>query len=70
MNKWASAFGRFCYEFVVGDTPELAIGVLLVIVGSWALTHAIGAASFWLIPVAVAALLAVSLWRGVSSSQS
>ncbi|HUY09591.1 MAG TPA: hypothetical protein VMW80_09120 [Candidatus Dormibacteraeota bacterium] len=70
MNRWALAFGKFCYEFVVGDTPELAIGVAIVIVGGWALTRAIGSPSFWFIPVAVATLLAASLWRGVSGRQS
>ena len=70
MIRWPMAFGRFCYDFVVGDTPELAIGVVLVIVGSWALTRAIGPGGFWLLPVGVAALLAASLWRGVSSSPS
>jgi hypothetical protein len=64
------AFGKFCYEFVVGDTPELAIGVAIIIAGGWALTRAIGAPSFWFIPVAVATLLAVTLWRGVSARPS
>jgi hypothetical protein len=66
VSRWLGALGRFCYEFVVGDTPELAIGVALVIVGGWALSRALGAATFWFIPLAVAALLSLSLRRGVS----
>ena len=28
---WAVAFGRFWWEFLVGDTPELFVGALLVL---------------------------------------
>jgi hypothetical protein len=55
---------------VVGDTPELAAGVALVVVGSWVLSRSIGAPSFWFIPIAVVLLLAVSLWRGLSTEQT
>jgi hypothetical protein len=68
VSRWPAAFGRFCYEFVVGDTPELAVGVALVIVGGWALARALGAGAFWFIPLAVITLLGVSLWRGASSA--
>jgi 3-dehydroquinate dehydratase-2 len=27
VSRWPAAFGRFCYEFVVGDTPELAVAL-------------------------------------------
>jgi hypothetical protein len=70
LTRWPVAVGRFCYEFVVGDTPELAAGVALVVVGSWALSRSIGAPSFWFIPVAVVALLTVSLWRALSAEQA
>jgi hypothetical protein len=66
MSQWPLAVGRFCYEFVVGDTPELAIGVAVIIGASWALSRAAGAAPFWFGPLAVVALLAVSLRRGAS----
>jgi hypothetical protein len=55
---------------VVGDTPELAVGVVLIVVGSWAITRAVGALSFWFIPIAVVALISVSLWRAVSTEQT
>ena len=59
-----SAFGRFWWDFVVGETPELAIGVVLVVLAAWGLAAArvpIGAA---LLPVALLLLLTASLWRG------
>lgn len=38
--KWISAFGRFWYDFIVGDSVELAIGGCTVI--------ALGALIVWL----------------------
>lgn len=29
--KWVRAFGRFWWDFLVGDTPELFLGVLIVL---------------------------------------
>ncbi|MGA8208068.1 MAG: hypothetical protein WB801_05575 [Candidatus Dormiibacterota bacterium] len=66
MSQWPAAFGRFWYEFLVGDTPELALGVALIVGASWALSRVVGAAPFWFGPAAVVALLAVSLRRGTS----
>ena len=63
-GRLLSAFGRFWWEFIVGDTPELALGVALVVLAAWGLTAAkvpIGAA---LLPVALLLLLTASLWRG------
>ena len=59
-----SAFGRFWWDFIVGETPELAIGVALVVVAAWGLAAAkvpIGAA---LLPAVLLLLLTASLWRG------
>ena len=63
-GRLLSAFGRFWWKFIVGDTPELAVGVALVVVAAWALAAAsvpIGAA---LLPVALLLLLTASVWRG------
>ena len=30
-RRWLGAFGRFWWDFLVGDTPELLIGVVLVV---------------------------------------
>jgi hypothetical protein len=48
---------RAVWEFIVGDDPIIALGVTLAI----ALTAAI--AVWWVMPLAVAALLALSLRR-------
>lgn len=64
--SWLSAFGRFWYDFIVGDSVELAIGGCAVI--------ALGALFVWLgfttyaeiaMPLLVAATLAISLRRSL-----
>ena len=57
-----AAFGRFLYDFVVGDDITIAIGV----VAALALTAAfpnIGGGAFWIVPVVVVAVLGVSVAR-------
>jgi hypothetical protein len=56
------ALGAFWYDFVIGDDWLLAAGVVLGLAGTWLLSRA-GLAAWWLLPVAVAALLPASLWK-------
>jgi hypothetical protein len=60
------AFGRFWWDFLVGDTPELAAGALLV-VGLAAGVAGLGIVAVVLLPIAVACLLMLSLRRAVRS---
>jgi hypothetical protein len=53
---------RAVWEFVVGDDPITALGVVVAL-GATALIAATGAAAWWVMPVAVPALLALSLRR-------
>jgi hypothetical protein len=55
-------FGHFCWDFVVGDDWTVAVGVVLGLAVTWALTHH-GENWFWVMPVVVLSLLAVSLRR-------
>jgi hypothetical protein len=62
-----ATFGRFLYEFVVGDDPVVAAGV----VGALALTGVVGdraGGGFWVVPAVVVCLLAVSLRRASTRS--
>jgi hypothetical protein len=65
LTRWLAAFGRFWWDFLVGDTPELLIGVLIalgvvaVLVKGPSL-NAVGVAAF---PVIVAVLLGLSVYR-------
>jgi hypothetical protein len=60
--KHVRAFGRFWWDFVVGDDWHVAAGVALAL-GLTKLLTAEGLNVWWLLPAAVAFLLAVSVWR-------
>jgi hypothetical protein len=60
------SFGRFWWNFVVGDDWRLAAGVAVSIGLTAVLAHQ-GVDAWWLLPVAVAFLLAESLHRAVRS---
>jgi hypothetical protein len=55
--SWIAAFGRFWWDFVVGDDWVAAAGVA----GGLALTAALSA--WWVLPFVVALVLALSLLR-------
>ena len=57
-----AAFGRFWWDFVVGDDWRAAAGIVLAI-GVTATLVAAGVDAWWLIPLAVAAILGLSLRR-------
>ncbi|MGH9295436.1 MAG: hypothetical protein ACRD0B_08905 [Acidimicrobiales bacterium] len=61
-----SAFGRFWWEFLVGDTPELFLATLAVVGLALLFGHVPGAheAGVPVVLVAVVGFLAVSTWRG------
>jgi hypothetical protein len=61
------AFGRFWWDFVVGDDWRAAAGVVIAI-GTTAALAAGGVDAWWLMPVAVAAILWISLRREVSGT--
>jgi hypothetical protein len=56
------AFGRFWWDFVVGDDPRLAAGLAVALGLTWLLEHE-DVSAWWLLPVAVALLLADALRR-------
>jgi hypothetical protein len=55
-------FLAFWYDFVIGDDWRVALGVVLAL-GVTAAVGRVGAPSWWVLPVAVAVLLPLSLWR-------
>ena len=59
------AFGQFWWDFVVGDDWRAAAGIVLAI-GATASLVAGGVDAWWLMPIAVAAILWLSLRRAVS----
>ena len=61
MNRIAD-FGRFWYDFIVGDDWTVALGVVVALIVTIILAHA-GVTIWWLMPIAVVILLALSLRR-------
>jgi len=61
MNR-IRAFGRFWYDFVVGDDWRVALGVVIAF-GLTAILAAADLPTWWLLPLLVAAILAGSVWR-------
>ena len=61
------AFGRFWWDFVVGDDWRVAAGVPVALVATKLLTSS-GVNAWWLLPVAVVLLLAASLRRASGRS--
>jgi hypothetical protein len=60
--KYVRAFGRFWWDFVIGDDWRAAAGVGIAI-GATAALVAGGVDAWWLMPAAVATVLAFSLRR-------
>jgi len=62
IGKYATAFGRFWWDFLIGDTPELFVGVLVTVGAALALRHE-RAAAVVTVPLVTVVFLAVSTYR-------
>jgi hypothetical protein len=56
------AFGRFWFDFVVGDDWRIAVAIVAALAGTALLSHH-GVSAWWLMPIAVVVALAASLRR-------
>jgi hypothetical protein len=61
--------GRFAWDFVVGDDWRIAAGVVLALALT-ALVAGTTVSAWWILPVAVAALLGLSVWRAAAARDS
>ena len=66
MNK-LRAFGRFWWDFIVGDDWLVAVLVAAAIGVTAALAHS-GVTAWWLLPLAVLLVLWLSLRRAIRSA--
>jgi hypothetical protein len=57
------AFGAFWYDFIVGDDWVVALGVLLALAITYAVSRLTHAPVWWIVVVAVAILLPLSVFR-------
>jgi hypothetical protein len=64
-QRWLVAFGRFWWDFLVGDTPELLIGVLIAlgVVALLVKGTSVNAVAVIGFPLMVALMLGLSVYR-------
>ena len=62
MARRLRAFAAFWYDFVVGDDWLIAVGVVISLVLTYALSRT-AVPAWWLLPLALVLLLPLSLWR-------
>jgi hypothetical protein len=65
--KWLRSFGRFWWNFVIGDDWLVAVLVVLAI-GATAILAAGNIAAWWVLPLAVPLVLWLSLRRAIRSA--
>jgi hypothetical protein len=63
--RYVVAFGRFWWDFVVGDDWLVAAGIVVAL-GLTALLAHHGVSAWWVMPLAVVALLVLSLRRAIA----
>jgi hypothetical protein len=66
--RYVVGFLRFWYDFVVGDDWRIALSVAAAI-GLTAVLVSWGISAWWLMPIAVIAILLTSLRRAVSARE-
>ena len=64
--KYVVSFGRFWWEFVVGD-DWIAAALVVAAIGGTAALAAGNIAAWWVLPVAVAVVLYLSLRRAIAA---
>ena len=66
--KYLVAFGRFWWNFIVGDDWTVAAGVAVAF-GLVAILVDHDVNAWWLLPVAVVLLTGISVWRQAGQSE-
>lgn len=71
VRRYGTAFGRFWWEFLVGDTPELLVGAALAVVVVALVAHngAARVVTVGTLPVLVIAMLGASVRRALRAAR-
>ena len=64
--RFLVGFGRFWYEFIVGDDWTIAAAIVAALIVTSFLVR-VRMESWWLLPIVVIVFLTASLWRAVRS---
>ena len=67
--RWLRAFGRFWYEFVVGDDWRIAVAVVAALAVT-SLVAMAGLPAWWVLPAAVLVVLPLSVWRAARTDRN
>jgi hypothetical protein len=63
--RWLQSFGRFWWNFLVGDTPELFVAVVITVAVTALLAKNVSTTAAWVtMPVMVVTALVLSVLRG------
>jgi hypothetical protein len=63
--RWLQSFGRFWWDFLVGDTPELFVATLVILGVTVGLAKGVSTTAAWAtMPVLVVIALVASVLRG------
>jgi hypothetical protein len=68
VSRWLRGVGAFWWDFIVGDDWRVAAGVVAGLAVT-AILAAVRVPAWWFMPLAVLALLAMSLRRGVRDAR-
>jgi tryptophan-rich sensory protein len=68
MASKLKAFAAFWYDFLIGDDWRVAAGVVIALALTAAASRA-NIAAWWILPVAVALLLPMTVWRATRSGR-
>ncbi len=60
--SYVRGFARFWWDFIVGDDWRVAVGLAVALGLTWLLAHH-DVTAWWLLPIAVALVLAASIRR-------
>ena len=63
ITKALTAFGRFWWDFIIGDTPELAVATVVIVGAAYLVAHLHVSAAI-VLPALAALFLLASTWRG------
>ena len=62
LTKRLKDFGAFWYDFVIGDDWRVAVVVVVALAATFGLSKT-SVAAWWLMPVAVALILPITVWQ-------
>ena len=68
MTARLKAFGRFWYDFIIGDDWSVAAGVVIAL-ALIAVVSRTSVPAWWILPVVVIGLLPVSVWREIRAKR-